>query len=133
VDEIDLRNSAYLNETQKFGINEKIVMNYQPHPWDYDPYSFRVTCNNKMKLASRNVSALVKMADAQYRNKTISVTMSNQAYNYYAASQGVPVVSQLCPSLGCPVPPPPSIDNPMLWSKKASWYARCYRQSCYTR
>jgi hypothetical protein len=67
-----------------------------------------------MKLASRNVSALVKMADAQYRNKTISVTISNQGYNYYAASQGVSVVSQFCPPLGCSVPPPPSIDNPML-------------------
>lgn len=90
------------------------------------PYSFGVTYNNKRKLASlNNTRPLLRMADAEYKNTTISVVLSTRGYNPSANPKfGVYLDSQLCPPKGCPVPPVPSIGRPMLWSRKDSWQSK---------
>jgi len=91
--------------------------------WDYEPYSFGITYNAKRKLSPlNNTLPLLKMADSQYHNGTVSVVLTTRGYKTTASPKfGVYVDSQLCPPKGCPVPPVPSIGTPMLWSKKASW------------
>ena len=90
------------------------------------PYSFGVTYNNQRKLATfNNTRPLQRMADAQYKNTTISVVLSTRGYKAAANPKfGVYLESQLCPPKGCPVPPVPSIGRPMLWSKKDSWQSK---------
>lgn len=107
-------------------IDEYVRMDYQPHFWDYMPYSFGVNYAGVRKLAPRNNTlALTNMAQAQYKNATISVVLNTNGYKPTASRRfGVTVDAQICPPGGCPIPPVPEIGIPMLWSRKDSWQSK---------
>ena len=115
---------AYLEETKGDPrYLETVRLDYQPHYWDYIAYTFGVTYGDVRKQASKNnTDFLDRMAEAEYDNKTIRAVVSN--VGSYSSSQGeynLVLDAQLCPPQGCPVPPVPTIGDPLLWSQKSSW------------
>ena len=123
-----LGREPYLTETMSLGerYDETVLMRYQPQLWDYDPYTFIVKYNNVAKWSPRNNTRnLYKMADTEFKNRTIDVVVTNVGAVTTASPMfGVSLESRLCPPKGCPLPPQPSLSTPMLWSKAASWSSK---------
>ena len=109
-----------INNTQ---YNEDVKITYTPYPWDYTPYSFATTYNGISKYIPINsTKPLTKMADGRFDNTTVSLLLTNkQAQLHQLKPFTVYTQAKLCPARGCPVPPTPTLDKPLLWSKKASW------------
>ena len=115
-----LGRDAYLVESMNKGTwDETVKMRYSPYFWDYDPYSFKLTYGGKTKIASlNNTRTLSKMADAEYKNRTIDIILSTKGSISTANPRfGISVQSMLCPPKGCPLPPQPSLTTPMRCSK----------------
>ena len=120
----------YLSETiNNPKYDESVVIRQDlgvSHSFDYDPYSFTVSYGGKIQWATVNSSKpLINIADARYLNYTFDVMLSNKGAqpNLFSLS----TVAKLCPPRGCPVPPVPTLGQPLLWSKKSSWSTNDYK------
>jgi hypothetical protein len=110
-----------INKTNKY--NEDVHITYSPYMYDYIPYSFATTYNGISRYIPNNYTrSLKKMADSSFHNITVDLLLTNKgALLNQPAPFAVYAVAKLCPPKGCPIPPVPTLSNPMLWSKKASW------------
>ena len=115
----------YIEEVIANGGNEVIGMQFAPKPYNYNPYSFNVHYDGVWKWSDINdtVTLADHMARSSFVNGTLDVILSTKDANMELQEPfAVQVKAQLCPPVGCPIPPPPSLPaNYSLWSDFKSW------------
>lgn len=115
---------AYMLETMSQPqYYDSVMMQFAPHAWDYNAYSFAITYDSRTNFAPiNNTLPLTDMADSKFENNTLSVVVGNiGAITTAPEPFGMTASLRQCPPAGCPVPPVPTIGEPMLWSRAASW------------
>lgn len=103
---------TYIQESQSKGINESLIIKFEPKPYNYIPWSFRVNYDTKTTYANitHSLSTNSKMSQSTYYNNTFEIMLTSEgAHNRLIEPYAVSVAAQLCPPQGCPIPPLPKL------------------------
>ena len=110
------------------GTEEAIGVQFKPYIYDYDPWSYNTYYDGAWTETFNTSHATLDypMASSSWYKRTLNVILSHSDANQdLNEPYAVRVKAQMCPPLGCPLPPLPEIPvNYSLWSNASSWHNR---------